>query len=182
MIKGKAVTRYAKALLEVAKGRGEVELILEELRLVDALLTENPDLAGALLHPRIPPKAKKGFIDQFIAPQVSTLIRNFLCLIVDKKREGVIPFLFEAYKRLAEEAMGILKAQVISAYPLEDKDLNLLRERLEAVVKKTLLMETQVDPQIIGGLVVKIDSQVMDGSVVTRLQRLGEKLKEAKLL
>ncbi|MEM9810671.1 MAG: ATP synthase F1 subunit delta, partial [Pseudomonadota bacterium] len=104
---------------------------------------------------------------------------NFVKLLASKGRLALLPRVIDNVKRLAAEARGEVAAEVISAHPLTDDQTAELRAQLRASVGKDVTLKTQTDPDLLGGLIVRIGSRMIDSSLKTKLARLRARLKEA---
>jgi F-type H+-transporting ATPase subunit delta len=108
--------------------------------------------------------------------QPSPLMRTFLLLLLKNDRLQDLDLIEARYERLANEYLGRITAQVITAVELEDDQYASIEQKVAAVTQKTVMLETQIDPSILGGVIVKIDHTVLDGSLRGRMQRLRREL------
>ncbi|HWQ61193.1 MAG TPA: F0F1 ATP synthase subunit delta [Negativicutes bacterium] len=164
--------RYAEALYELAAEKQALDGVEKELDIVEETLAAHEELATLIYHPQMPLAAKKETVEKVFGPQVSDYVRNFLLLLVDKRRETALPAIIREYKVLANKARNIAEAEVTTARPLAEDDKQALAARLSAVTGKTVVLNTRVDDRIVGGVVVKIGDKLIDGSVVRQLDAL----------
>jgi F-type H+-transporting ATPase subunit delta len=113
-----------------------------------------------------------------ILPRVapSPIVQRFALLLLERGRIVLLTSLARAYRELADAHAGRVRAVVTSAAPLAPADLERVRKSLERRTKKTVMLEAEVDPNLIGGLVARVGDLVLDGSVRTQLDTLREKL------
>ena len=131
-----------------------------------------------LENPKIHFDEKSGILRQRL-DGISPLAMNLALLLVAKKRLGIVEELVAEYGRLVDEHRGIAHAKVATAIPLDEKDKSSVDDRLSDALGKEILLVTQVDPSIIGGLTVRVGDKLIDGSTKSRLQALRKSLVEA---
>jgi F-type H+-transporting ATPase subunit delta len=166
--------RYARAVFEIASGENNLDGWLRDLRAIQSLL-EEPTLAAMLTSPAVPREAKlrqcEGVLQQFGEKQ-----RNFVSVLIQNQRGGIIPDVVASYEEELDRSRGVVHAQVTTAIPLKDVEAADVRHRLEQVTRREVVMSTLVDPSIVGGFVARIGDQLIDASVVGRLQALRASL------
>lgn len=173
--------RYARALFTLSSANGVVERIESDLELLDGALKASKELMALLRHPRISGEQKKTLLDKAVAAQFHPVLRDFLHLVVDKKREDALAFLLEDYRTVADRARGIVKARVQSVYQLPQPKLERLKGELERVLKSRVVVENELNPELLGGISIFIGNRVIDASVRYRLKVLRERLLEAEV-
>ncbi len=173
--KSVAIT-FVNALLEVASQKGQFEQIEKDLDLVSDIITRYDGLKKVLFHPSITRDDKKKLIKNVFGEPISDLMRNFLYLLVDRRKEEILGFIPEVYKAATDEKKGIIKAKVHTAIPLTGDRLNKFKKKLHKITGKTVELEIIHNPDILGGLVIHIGNKMIDGSVAHRLQNLKSKL------
>lgn len=172
MIASQLALRYAEALFELASEKQVLATAEEELALVEETISAHSELATLLFHPQVPLAAKKETVARVFGPQVSEYIRNFLLLLVDRRRETALPAIIKEFRSLANKARNIAEAEVTTAMPLTQAEQTALAAKLGKVTGKTVILKTQVDKRILGGVVVKMGDKLIDGSVVRQLETL----------
>jgi F-type H+-transporting ATPase subunit delta len=166
--------RYAQAAFEVARERGQVDRWLAELeRLVELL--DRTEAGAFLAAPQVPFEAKQEFVERTLADFLPE-VRNFVLLLTRRRRIRLLPRIYEEFGQLANEYRGIVVAEVTSAVPLDDADKAVIIRQLSELTGRRAILRTQVDPSILGGLIVRIGDKLIDGSLRTRLERLRETL------
>jgi F-type H+-transporting ATPase subunit delta len=178
LIQTRIIGRYISALLDLAAAQGKTADVEQELQLIDQLLKKNPELLNMLLHPKISRLRKKKLLDDILGTRVSAAVRNFLHLLVEKKREGIIPFLFEEFKKAADRLRGVINATVKSAIELSAAQKQKLQSVMEKTTRRTAKITYAVDTALLGGLQVYIGNEILDGSIQGRLIRLQKYLLE----
>jgi len=172
-----AARRYAKALADLATRDGRVAETGEELRAHRDLFNADANLKSMLQNPSVTQDAKTRVVSAILdRTQPSPLMRNFLLLLIKNDRMQDLDLIEPRYERLANERLGRITAQVITAVALEDDQYASIEQKVAAVTQKTVMLEKQVDPSILGGVIVKIDHTVLDGSLRGRMQRLRREL------
>jgi F-type H+-transporting ATPase subunit delta len=173
----KLAKRYAKALIEIGQEKDQVKVFQDELRSFADLLGRVPELEESLLSPLYTAEDLKNILAPITAKlALSETIQNFLYLLVDKRRTQYFPDIVEAYEEHTREIFGYVKAKVTTATALSDKDSEEIEKALEEITQKKVLVETVVDPQIIGGVIAEVGDKIFDGSIHHQLQKLGETL------
>jgi F-type H+-transporting ATPase subunit delta len=173
-------SRYAQALADavLAPGSGiEPGQVVSELRTFEELVKGSHDLRNVLLSPAVPTARKRAVIGKLVAvASLSTITRNFLFVMVDRRRTELLGEIAEAFEAVVDERLGFVRAQVTSAAPLSDARKAELQSALTAVAGKQVRCEFTVDPDLIGGVVARIGSTVYDGSLRTQLDLMQERL------
>lgn len=165
--------RYASALFDLARESSNVDGIEGDLVNFQALLDESPDLVRLVRSPMIAAddqaKALAAVLDK---AGIGGLTANFLKLVTSNRRLFVIQDMIKVYRSLAAKARGEITAEVTSAFALDDQQITALKEKLKASVGKDVTLLSKVDPSILGGLIVKVGSRMIDSSLKTKLQNM----------
>ncbi|MFO7273703.1 MAG: F0F1 ATP synthase subunit delta [Bacillota bacterium] len=180
MISHAVARRYARALFELAQEKGLLDQVSRELELVVQMFEANSFVRAFLNDQRISPSQKRAVLTDVFEGKISPLVLHFLYVVVQKRREPYLPAMYRAFQDLANEAMGIVEVEVRSAVPLAEETARNLEAKLSAKLGKRVKLRTQVAPELIGGLAVRVGDTLMDGSVRTRLRRLHERLVSAQ--
>lgn len=163
--------RYAAALFQAAANKGEEQKVQADLGSAHKLLL---DAMSALRHPRVPPASKKKLLHDAIGDKVGATTLNFLNLLVDKKRFELMVMVSAVYAKLAAEKRGAAKAHVRTAKPLSADELKTLAAKLKKFSGKEIELDVKEDPELIGGIAVKIGDWVLDSSLRGQLRRMKE--------
>jgi F-type H+-transporting ATPase subunit delta len=167
---------YATALYELARRDGTVDVVEGEMREVCARLRSAPDLVRLLGSPRLSTREKRKVVDNTIAHGVSARVADFLRLLVDRKRIAIIGQIAEHYIALSEEARGVARGTVHTATPLAPADRDAIVQKLQARTGTTVILTEQVDPSLLGGVVVRLQDTLFDHSVRHRLEEVRHAL------
>jgi F-type H+-transporting ATPase subunit delta len=174
---GSVARRYARALFGIGIDAGNFEAFGREIDDLAALLASSPELQSALENPVFKPEEKRKVLEQ-ILPRVTPTaeVRRFVLLLLERRRLVLLPSIARAYRDLADAHAGRVRAKVTSAEPLTPAALDGVRRALAQRTGKQVIVETDVDPTLIGGVVARVGDLVLDGSVRTQLAELREKL------
>ena len=173
--------RYASALFEVAKKRGQVEIVASSLSDVVAGVESSRQLASVLHHPLLPLDRKRAVLSGVFGGAVHPDVEKFLFLVVEKDRAILLPQILGEFNRLFDEFRHEADGEVTSAVPLSAAEIAALQSALQAKFGVKVRLKTRVDANILGGLVVRVGDKLIDGSVASRLQTLSEQLKRVKV-
>lgn len=168
--------RYASALFQTAVAAGASEAVERDMAAFMNLWAGEGGLRFALVSPLIPADRKKAVLAGVLGNDANSVTSSFLNLLVDKRREEVLPAAYEEFSRQADEARNLVRAKVTVAAPLVPAQETALRAALEQRTGKHVEMETSVEPGILGGVVVRMGDTILDGSVRGSLERLRERL------
>lgn len=173
--------RYATALFDLAKESGQIDRIAGELKSFEALLKESPDLARFVRSPVFSADDQVRALKALLAKaQVGGLTANFLSLIAKNRRLFAVGDMIKAFRGLVARHKGEVEADVTSAAALSDTQVTALKAALKASLGKDVQMNTKVDPAILGGLIVKVGSRMIDSSLRTKLSSLKTRMKEVQ--
>jgi F-type H+-transporting ATPase subunit delta len=174
---GAVARRYAQALLELSLEQGVEDAHGEELSVLAGLLEEQPMLKGLLTDPLVPEKRREEVLGALVeAAKPSEAVAALLGEMLRHDRMAGLPEVAAAYGRLLDEHRGIVEAEVVSAEKLGRKQQDRLRKKLEGLTSKKVRLRTRHDPELLGGLVVKIGDMVYDGSLRRRLDQARREL------
>jgi F-type H+-transporting ATPase subunit delta len=172
--------RYAHALVDIVMASGsplKPADALTQLRSVEGLIEESPELRTALLTPAIQNSRKRAVMADLLARiGGSPLIRNFVYVVIDHRRVGIMGEIREAFELQLDERLGFVRAEVSSAAPLNAQLSAGLESELSKLTGKRMRLRFDVDPDLLGGVVARIGSTVYDGSIRGELRELGRKL------
>ncbi len=177
MVSRKIAQRYAKALINLGRQDGNYEKYAEELSTFSSLFTGVKELGAVLCNPSFSLSRRKAIVAEIAKRlRLSPITINFLHLLLDKDRIRYLPLIATLYRELADEVMGQVRAKVLTAAILTQKQLQGLIEVLQKLLNKKVIVEVEHTPSLIGGLVVNVGGVVYDGSVKTQLIKFKEKL------
>jgi F-type H+-transporting ATPase subunit delta len=171
--------RYATALFELAEESGAIDAVAAALDSFDGLIKESPDLARLIESPAFTAEEQVGAIKAVLEKAgISGVAANFIGLVASKRRLFALPGMIAGYKKLVAEAKGIVSAEVTLAEQPTPKRVDEIRAALKGVAGKDVDVSIKVDPALIGGLVVKMGSRMVDASLKTKLNSIRLAMKE----
>ncbi|HKV26647.1 MAG TPA: ATP synthase F1 subunit delta [Candidatus Acidoferrales bacterium] len=169
--------RYAAALADAAFAHNAVENVKRGLGEFSSIYESSPELRNALTTPAIGPEAKKAVIGELAQKMgLDGEVKNFLFVLVDHGRTGILSEIRRAFEMEVNARMGIVDASVTSARELSADEKSRLTQTLERVTGKKVQAQYQLDASLIGGTTVRIGSTIYDGSVREQLNRLRTQL------
>jgi len=168
--------RYAAALFEQANRTGTLSEAQADLVRVAERLIQNPRLASLLMQPLVSEGNKKSALKTALEGKISTRTLGFLSLLVDKRRINLLAEVEQEFTRRVREANNVALATATSAIPLTEQQTAALKQSLAARTGKSIELQAEVDPSLIGGVLVRIGDIVYDGTVKGNLERLREQL------
>ncbi len=170
--------RYATALFELARDERQLEAVGASLASVRSALRDSDDLKTLTTSPLIGrEQAVQGIGAAARAMQLDPITSNFLGVLAQNRRLGQIGAVIRYFNLLAAQHRGETTAEVTSAHPLDDDQVAALKANLKNRLGRDVAVDLTVDPTILGGLVVKVGSQMIDGSIRTKLNTLAHAMK-----
>jgi F-type H+-transporting ATPase subunit delta len=165
--------RYAAALFDLADERRALDEVANDLRQLRTMIGESPELRRLVRSPVLS-RVEQGRAIAALAQQagLSEITRNFLGLVAQNRRLFAVPDMIEAFLAKLAERRGEVTAQVTAAQELTPAQSAALQEQLRKAVGSKVAVEVKVDPALLGGMVVKVGSRMVDASLKSKLQRL----------
>ena len=167
---------YAQALLDLAREQNVHEPIGQDLAGLRQVIAAEPRLAQFLGDPSIGDEERRGVIDRAIRPKVHPLVANFLGVLSQHRRLGILGEIAGAYQGLLDRMLGKVEVELTVAQQLSPDQLDQVRRRVSDALKKTAVIKQNVDDAIIGGMVLKVEDKLIDASVRTQLQTMKRQL------
>jgi F-type H+-transporting ATPase subunit delta len=177
-----AAIRYARALFDIALAeKKDLARTFSDLRAFADLFDSNEGLRRVLTNPAIPASRKRAVAKELLARTegVEPAVGKLLLLVAERDRLALLPAIRDAFEARLMDYMHVVRAQVTTAAPLPSDQVTAIREGLKRATGRDVQLETNVDPEIIGGAVARIGSTVYDGSVTRQLERMRERLTSA---
>lgn len=170
---------YAAALFDLARSEGSVDAVEAGLIEIDKLSGESADFKRFLGSPVISADAKSTALEAILSKaKVNATVANFLKVVARNGRLFALSAIIKAFRALAAKERGEVSAEITSAVPLNAAQLKSLADTLKAKIGKTVTLTEHVDSSLIGGLVVKVGSQMIDSSLKTKLTAMKIAMKE----
>ena len=177
-IRASLAGRYASALFDLAREQRQIESIGKSLEALSQALVDSKDFNELVTSPLVS-REEAGKAFDALAPQLGLdpLTANFLGVLARNGRKSQLQSVIRAFRRLAAEHRGETTAEVVTARPLNDDQLAALKQQLRTRAGRDVTIDATVDPNILGGIVVKLGSQQIDASIRTKLNRLASAMK-----
>lgn len=175
MLKGAIARRYAQAIFEIGHKQNTLDRTLDDVREI-ARLFAHRKLAYLLREPKIPAQRKETAIRQALASKVLPTSLNLALLVVQRELVDLMQNIARELEQLVLDDKNQAIAQVTTATKMDEAQLALVKKALERRTGKTILMQTKVEPDILGGVIARVGDQIIDGSVRYRLAALQQQL------
>ena len=176
MLENAVARRYAQAFFALAVEKNLVDKLESELKVIVDTINENAELKSVMDHQLISPGEKKAIINNIFSQEVSETTLDFLDIVIDKYRATYVAGIYDEFVTSANETRNMADARVKTAVDLTESDLEAIKDKLAAATGKTIRLQSELDPSLIGGVVVRIGDKVIDGSLAGRLEKLKENL------
>ncbi|NOZ42351.1 MAG: F0F1 ATP synthase subunit delta [Alphaproteobacteria bacterium] len=171
--------RYAVALFDLAKETATLDNTAQDVATLAALLAESEDLVGMMLNPVFSIKTKSRAMAAVVKyAQIGDMVANFVSVVSRNGRLDQLENIIAEFRRIFAHYNGEVTASVVTARKLTKPHLAVLKKKLESMVGCDVTVATDIDPALLGGVVVKIGSHMIDSSLATRLANLEESMKE----
>jgi F-type H+-transporting ATPase subunit delta len=168
---------YAEALMSLARDHNLTEPIGQDVNFLLDLLQESQELEQFLANPVIKREAKKAVLQQIVKSQVHPYVFNFLMLLLDRRRIVWLRDICQQYQGLLQDFKRITLAEVIAAVEPTEEQRQAIAERVKEIAgAEQVEIKTRIDPDVIGGFILKIGSQVIDLSICGQLRQLARTL------
>ena len=166
--------RYALALYEVAEEKGKVQQYLEDLREICNLIDTNKDFYEVIKHPQISTKRKKRTFINIFKGHIDEELLSFLLILIEKDRILFIKEKLREMEKIDLERKNTIKGIVKTTVPLTEKEFNKLVPELEKKYNKHVILEQVIDNSILGGIYLRINNDVIDGTIKSKLEELQD--------
>jgi F-type H+-transporting ATPase subunit delta len=178
VIRGSLARRYARALMAIGQERDIYERLGRELQQMADLAAAEPQFRSIILVPIIGKDVREKILDAICKElEFHQVTINFMKLLNTKGRLAILEQIAVAFEELTDVVLGRVRADVKSATELSDESSKRIKEALESITGKEVIMEVGVDEELIGGIVTKVSGQLFDGSVKTQLESIEDSLR-----
>lgn len=181
MLAQEVAKKYSTALFNIVREKGLIDVAFEQFENLDKLVNNDPSLLQFLLAPHILDQNKVALLKDVFKERLDPLFLEFLLVLVQKHRIGFLHEIIEEFRYRVADARGMLVAKVTTAVPMNDRDRADLTAKLAAKTGKSIELEETVDPAIMGGMIVILGDQIIDGSVRHGLSLLKDELMKLKV-
>lgn len=176
---GASARRYAQAVFQLAVDGGELDNWLEDLtQLADSI--SNAEFSATLSAPRISASQKEAIIRDALGDAVGPLALNLMFLLTSRNLTHILPGIADRYQEMLDAHRGIERAEVVSAVPLDDGQRQSVADMLTRMSGNEVRLSARVDPEILGGMVIRVGDRVMDGSARSRLQSMRREIAQRR--
>ncbi|MGB0403829.1 MAG: ATP synthase F1 subunit delta [Salibacteraceae bacterium] len=176
MVLNKVARRYAKSLLLLAQERNELENINAEMKSINSVISANKDLKVFLKSPIVKKDKKVNILNQIFADSMGDVVKSFVSIITKNNREYLLYDISVAFLDLYNETNKVVTAQVTSAVELNDDVLSKLKEIVGVLENNEVKIESKIDSDLIGGVVLRVGDSQIDTSVARQLRELKKEL------
>jgi F-type H+-transporting ATPase subunit delta len=169
--------RYAKALVDVCLKLGQSEQVAKELAQFEELLSQNPELSLFYANPAIPVIRKRAATTEILTQLgFSTTTSNFLFVLIHNHRINYLAEIHRAFRQGVNERLGVIQADITTAFPVDQDTKDQLEERLKALTGKKVLLNFGISQEVIGGVITRIGDTIYDGSIRQQLESIKARL------
>lgn len=173
--------RYAHALFNVALGRGTIDIVSSEIFQLKSFSDKDKRFIGFLAAPQVPTEQKIAMLKTLFTTRLSPSLLSFLLLLIEKGRVGYLGEIGREFEKLVEDYKGLIKARVTTAIHIEEDYKKRLREKLMSVTNKNVEILHRIDKNIMGGIIVQLNYNIIDKSVKSQLELLKHDLMSLKV-
>ena len=171
--------RYARALLEASTESGKTDVVADQLSSLVGAFQTSREMSDVLLNPAYTREQRSAVVEAVMRAvgSVEPVLANTLRLLVDRNRLGFLPDIARLYRDMADAQAGRVRGHVTSASPLTPEALEGVRTALQQLTQRNVILETRVDPALLGGVSAQVGSLLYDGSLKTQLELMRRELK-----
>ena len=174
----KAGDLYGQSLYDLAAEENLTDEILGEMEAVKGIFNENPDYITLLSEPSVPKNERLQLVDQAFDGSLQPYLLNFIKILIEKGLLREFSACQKRFRKSYNEEHGIADAVVTTAIALDERELGLLKDKLEKISGKKILLKQKTDPSVLGGVRVDLEGQLFDGTVKGRLSELRRRVDE----
>jgi F-type H+-transporting ATPase subunit delta len=164
--------RYALALYRVAEEKGKVDQFLDDLKMVVGLISQDENLKTLIEHPSISTSNKKSFLEKIFKGKIEEDVLSFIKLLLEKGRILEIGSMLKQMEAIYLEKHNTSIAEVKTVIPMLEEEKSELVNNLQKKFKRTIILKEELDPGILGGIFVKIENEVIDGTVKSKIEEM----------
>ncbi|MEW5822090.1 MAG: ATP synthase F1 subunit delta [Cyanobacteriota bacterium] len=168
--------RYAEAVLDIAQENDCLDFVKNDLNTVTNTIKNNSDFKDFLFHPIIPINDKKEIIDKIFIGKINPYVINLIKLLIDRNRIFIFQAITSSFQKLFNKRFNITIATITTAVELNESIKESIRQKLADLLSKHVEMESKINSDIIGGVIIQIDDNIIDGSIRGRLEEFKRQL------
>ncbi|MCY1046663.1 ATP synthase F1 subunit delta [Corallococcus sp. bb12-1] len=180
MVNVSIARRYARAILDVAAEGNRTDLVAEQLNAFADVVGHSPELSDVLLNPAYSRAQRSNVVEAVLKALPSPAdpaLANALRLLVDRNRLGYLPDIARLYRDMADARAGRVRGQVTSAVPLSADAVSQLQQSLQQLTQRNVVLETRVDPSLLGGVSAQVGGTLYDGTLRSQMEQMRRALK-----
>ena len=179
-VTGGVTEPYAEALMSIAQDGDSVDQIASDVEFMLSAMKDSEELQAFIANPLIKGEAKKAVLKQITEGRVQGIFYNFLMLLVDRRRIYLLDGICEKFQAMVRDLRNTVLAEVISTIELNDAQQEAVKQKVQGMTNASSVeLETKIDPDLLGGVVIKIGSKVLDASIRGQLRRINASLMSA---
>jgi F-type H+-transporting ATPase subunit delta len=175
-----AAKRYAQAVFSLGQEQGTLDAWSEDLAMLTRIVADNR-IATYLINPSVAAERRIEALETSLGTNVRPEARNLAKMLIERDRTMLIPQIREIFDDQLRQERGIVVADVTTAERLSDAERDAILEKLETMTGKKVELALKIDPEIIGGIIIRIGDQVIDGSVRNKLEKMRSRLMAGRL-
>ncbi len=177
MIKLSSARRYAKTLIEVAQETGQMEKFSTDISTLKGIIDNVPEFLPFIISPTIDLDVRKETTKEILNKHnINNLITNLVLLLIDSGKAKLLPYICKLYQELEDFYLGRVRALVKVPMKISEEELEMIRKKLEEKLNKKVIVSSDLDPSLIGGIWVKVGDLIYDGTIRRQLEILKENL------
>ena len=177
MIYGSISRRYAKAIFDLGVEKNMLAQIVRQIESFYSIWSGSEELQKALTNLAVPARAKRAIVEKLaIRIQATEYVKRFLLLLTQRGRVEGIQLIYLTLKSMADRKEGIVRGEVASAFPLDPSAFSHIQTNLEKKIGKKVILTKRVEPELIGGIVIKIEEKVIDGSIRSYFEDIRKRI------
>ena len=173
--------KYVVALFDVACEKDSLDEVYDDFTSFIDILNQEKKFSDLLMTPSIGIDEKKAILDHIFGKEMNTYLKNLLYILLDKNRFDFAQDIYQDFRKTYFDNKNMVEALVLTVHPIDDHLQAALKEKLEKRFEKKVKLKNQTDPSILGGVVVYVGEQVIDGSVRKQLSEIKEKMNNIRL-
>lgn len=171
-----SAAQYANAILQIAESKGNADLVFQNLNSICQVISQKPEFSIVMKHPAIAEHEKKSLLENTFKKDMDELSLRLLEMLTERRRLHLLPFIRDQFQELLNAKKNIAKGVLICAEAMDNKAIEDVKKKLQTQLGKTLELEVKVDRSLIGGFILKVGDQVIDGSLRGRLHSIEKSL------
>lgn len=174
-------SKYARALFDVAVDKDQLDEIFSDFKTAINLLNSEKKFMDLMLTPSLNTEEKKGILIRSLDSLSNQYVKNYLMILMDKNRFEDIFDIYETFRKLCNDHKNLVEARVLTVIPLDETLRIALEENLAKRFNKKVILENEIDKSILGGAVVYVGDQIIDGSIKNQLNQMKKQVNNLRL-